>query len=73
MRIVPKEALLEAIPARRRRVGLVGAAVSDHPKIVEIVRALAERGCEVGLSQPAPRPAERRVRRRADARRAIAR
>ena len=34
--------------------GLVGAAVSDHPKIVEIVRTLAERGCEVGLSSLRP-------------------
>src|SRR5690606_26837118 len=48
MRIVPKEVLLERIPPDARRVGLVGAAVSDHPKIVEIVRTLAERGAEVG-------------------------
>jgi radical SAM superfamily enzyme YgiQ (UPF0313 family) len=54
MRIVPKERVLELIPADAKRVGLVGAAVSDHPKIVEIVRALAERGCEVGLSSLRP-------------------
>jgi radical SAM superfamily enzyme YgiQ (UPF0313 family) len=54
MRIVPKERLLELIPADARRVGLVGAAVSDHPKIVEVVRTLAERGCEVGLSSLRP-------------------
>src|SRR5262249_46296120 len=36
------------------RVGLVGAAVSDHPKIAEIVRALAEREIEVGLSSLRP-------------------
>jgi len=35
-------------------VGLVGAAVSDHPKIVSIVNALADRGCEVGLSSLRP-------------------
>jgi radical SAM superfamily enzyme YgiQ (UPF0313 family) len=35
-------------------VGLVGAAVSDHPKIVDIVNALADRGCEVGLSSLRP-------------------
>src|SRR5262249_4190774 len=29
-------------------------AVSDHPKIVEILRALAERGCEAGLSSLRP-------------------
>jgi radical SAM superfamily enzyme YgiQ (UPF0313 family) len=54
MRIVPAEVILAAIPADARRVGLVGAAVSDHPKIVEILRALADRGCEVGLSSLRP-------------------
>ena len=54
MRIVPKDVLLERIPEDARRVGLVGAAVSDHPKIVEIVRTLAERGKEVGLSSLRP-------------------
>jgi len=54
MRIVPKEKLLGLIPEDARRVGLVGAAVSDHPKIAEIVRALAERGAEVGLSSLRP-------------------
>jgi radical SAM superfamily enzyme YgiQ (UPF0313 family) len=54
MRLVPKERLLELIPADAKRVGLVGAAVSDHPKIAEIVRTLAERGAEVGLSSLRP-------------------
>lgn len=54
MRVVPKEVVLEAIPADVRRVGLVGAAVSDHPRIVEILRALVERGTEVGLSSLRP-------------------
>jgi len=54
MRIVKKERILELIPDDARRVGLVGAAVSDHPKIVEIVRELGERGCEVGLSSLRP-------------------
>jgi radical SAM superfamily enzyme YgiQ (UPF0313 family) len=54
MRIVSKERVLDLIPEDAKRVGLVGAAVSDHPKIVEIVRALAERGSEVGLSSLRP-------------------
>ncbi len=54
MRIVPSETVLEKIPLDARRVGLVGAAVSDHPKIVSIVESLAERGCEVGLSSLRP-------------------
>ena len=54
MRLVSKETILEKIPADATKVGLVGAAVSDHPKIVEIVRALAERGLGVGLSSLRP-------------------
>jgi radical SAM superfamily enzyme YgiQ (UPF0313 family) len=51
---VPAERILELIPADAARVGLVGAAVSDHPKIADIVEALAARGCEVGLSSLRP-------------------
>jgi len=54
MRIVPAEVILETIPDDARRVGLVGAAVSDHPRIVDIVNTLADRGCEVGLSSLRP-------------------
>jgi len=54
MRIVPAETVLEKIPSDARRVGLVGAAVSDHPQIVSILRALEARGCEVGLSSLRP-------------------
>jgi len=54
MRIVPAEVVLETIPRDARRVGLVGAAVSDHPKIVPILHGLADRGCEVGLSSLRP-------------------
>jgi len=54
MRLVPKEVVLERIPKDARRVGLVGAAVSDHPRIVDILRALAERGAEVGISSLRP-------------------
>ena len=54
MRIVPKDVILDAVPAEAERVGLVGAAVSDHPKIIEIVRELSERGYGVGLSSLRP-------------------
>ncbi|MFI5298720.1 MAG: B12-binding domain-containing radical SAM protein [Polyangiales bacterium] len=54
MRIVPDNVILETIPSDARRVGLVGAAVSDHPRIVSIVNTLADRGCEVGLSSLRP-------------------
>jgi len=54
MRLVSKERLFELIPTDARRVGLVGAAVSDHPKIVEIVNTLTDQGREVGLSSLRP-------------------
>ena len=54
MRLVKKERLLEIIPEDAKRVGLVGAAVSDHPRIVEILNTLADRGSEVGLSSLRP-------------------
>jgi radical SAM superfamily enzyme YgiQ (UPF0313 family) len=54
MRIVPAAKILATIPPDAKRVGLVGAAVSDHPEIVPIVNALADRGCGVGLSSLRP-------------------
>ncbi len=54
MRIVDKERILGLIPEDAKRVGLVGAAVSDHPKIAEIVETLADQGREVGLSSLRP-------------------
>lgn len=54
MRIVPKDKLLSLIPEHARKVGLVGAAVSDHPKIVEIIDTLVEQGRTVGLSSLRP-------------------
>lgn len=51
MRLVSEEKLLSLIPQEAKKVGLVGAAVSDHPKIVSILRALVEgRGLKVGIS-----------------------
>ncbi len=50
MRLVPQQRILATLPAGAKRVGLVGAAVSDHPRIADIVGAIVERGCEVGLS-----------------------
>src|SRR5207237_228824 len=50
MRTVAAERVLELIPAAARRVGLVGAAVTDHPRIVELVRTLVDDGRQVGIS-----------------------
>jgi len=50
MRTVPPERVLELVPGAARRVGLVGAAVTDHPRIVELLRTLVGTGREVGVS-----------------------
>jgi radical SAM superfamily enzyme YgiQ (UPF0313 family) len=50
MRPVEPARLLSLIPASARRVGLVGAAVTDHPALTEILRALVDAGREVGVS-----------------------
>lgn len=54
MRIVDMDRLLSLVPPDARKVGLVGAAVSDHPKIVEIVETLAAQGRQVSLSSLRP-------------------
>jgi radical SAM superfamily enzyme YgiQ (UPF0313 family) len=54
MRLASMEKILALIPDDARRVGLVGAAVSDHPKIAEMVNHLADTGREVGLSSLRP-------------------
>jgi radical SAM superfamily enzyme YgiQ (UPF0313 family) len=50
MRTVDPEAVLSLVPENARRVGLVGAAVTDHPHIQEIVRRIVESGREIGIS-----------------------
>jgi radical SAM superfamily enzyme YgiQ (UPF0313 family) len=50
MRIIEKDRILSLIPDTAKRVGLVGAATTDHPQITDVVNALADSGREVGLS-----------------------
>lgn len=50
MRIVKMDRILSLIPEEAKRVGLVGAATTDHPQIADIVNALVDSGREVGLS-----------------------
>jgi radical SAM superfamily enzyme YgiQ (UPF0313 family) len=53
MRIVPREVIFAGVTAQAdgaRRVGLVGAAVTDHPQIAAIVRDIVDSGREVGIS-----------------------
>lgn len=50
MRTVPPERVLELIPDHAKRVGLVGAAVTDHPKLPALLRTLVDGGRAVGIS-----------------------
>ena len=50
MRRVPAETLIERVPADVHKVGLVGAAISDHPELVPLLEALVGRGHQVSLS-----------------------
>jgi radical SAM superfamily enzyme YgiQ (UPF0313 family) len=54
MRIVPMDTILGRIPEDATKIGLVGAAVSDHPKICDIIETLAAQGREVSLSSLRP-------------------
>ena len=54
MRVIDERAILGLLPDDARRVGLVGAGVSDHPRITALVRQLAGQGREVGLSSLRP-------------------
>ena len=50
MRLVSPATVAELVPARARKVGLVGAAVTDHPRLPQILRQLVDSGREVGIS-----------------------
>jgi radical SAM superfamily enzyme YgiQ (UPF0313 family) len=50
MRLVAAERILSLIPDEARRVGLVGAAISDHPELVDLLRGLVDSGRGVGVS-----------------------
>lgn len=50
MRLVEPDHLLSLIPATHKKVGLVGAAISDHPKLPKILENLIEQGHQVSVS-----------------------
>ncbi len=50
MRLFEPARVLAAIPAEAPRVGLVGAAVSDHPQLLGMLEALIAGGKGVGVS-----------------------
>lgn len=50
MRKLDPDLVLSKIPDDAKRVGLVGAAVTDHPRIRDIVRRIVDSDREVGIS-----------------------
>lgn len=50
MRAVEASRVLATIPDHAERVGLVGAATSDHPQILEIMSSIVDSGRSVSLS-----------------------
>ncbi|MCA9709608.1 MAG: radical SAM protein [Myxococcales bacterium] len=50
MRLLDIELPLSLVPAHAKRVGLVGAAVTDHPRLEQLVARVVESGRGVGIS-----------------------
>ena len=50
MRLVTTDSILSLVPQHAERVGLVGAAISDHPKLVDLLATLVEQGRGVSVS-----------------------
>ncbi len=50
MRLVTPDRVMSFVPAEARRVGLVGAAISDHPGLVPLLEQIVASGREVGVS-----------------------
>jgi radical SAM superfamily enzyme YgiQ (UPF0313 family) len=50
MRLVAPDKVMSLVPSDAKRVGLVGAAVTDHPGLPKILSALVASGREVGIS-----------------------
>lgn len=50
MRLVTPERILSFVPDHAPKVGLVGAAISDHPKLVGLLETLVEAGKGIGVS-----------------------
>lgn len=50
MRLVSADTICGLVPPEVKKVGLVGAAVSDHPELLDIVKRLSNAGHRVSLS-----------------------
>jgi radical SAM superfamily enzyme YgiQ (UPF0313 family) len=50
MRLFHPDHIMDLVPDHAPRVGLVGAAISDHPKLVPLLERIVESGRGVGVS-----------------------
>ncbi|MBL8617751.1 MAG: radical SAM protein [Deltaproteobacteria bacterium] len=50
MRLVSADQVLNFVPEEAKRVGLVGAAISDHPELPALLERIVASGREVGVS-----------------------
>jgi len=50
MRLITPEKILSFVPDHAERIGLVGAAISDHPKLVGLLQKIVESGRGIGIS-----------------------
>lgn len=50
MRVLDIDVPLALIPEHAKKVGLVGAAVTDHPQLEQLVARIVERGKGIGIS-----------------------
>lgn len=50
MRLLPKGTPLSLVPEAAKKVGLVGAAVTDHPKLEQLVADIVDSGRGLGIS-----------------------
>lgn len=51
MRKVDPQIIIDGIPEHAKKVGLVGASVTDHPAIADIIREIVhEKKCAIGIS-----------------------
>lgn len=50
MRLVTPDRLMDLVPPGAPRVGLVGAAISDHPQLVGLLERIIDSGRGVGIS-----------------------
>lgn len=50
MRLLPYQLPMSLVPEQAKKIGLVGAAVTDHPKLAQLVSDIVDSGRGIGIS-----------------------